>query len=59
MKLFKDFFISLKLVTKKMKYLKIKEFSCFWAILQSIKYIASNNIEGDFVEAGVFKGLIL
>ena len=40
---------------------KIKEFSMcsipnHWAILQSIKYIASNKIEGDFVEAGVFKG---
>ena len=40
---------------------KIKEFSMcsipnHWAILQSIKYIASNKIDGDFVEAGVFKG---
>ena len=35
---------------------KIKEFSMcsipnHWAILQSIKYIASNKIDGDFVEA--------
>ena len=40
---------------------KIREFSMcsipnHWAILQSIKYISSNKIEGEFVEAGVFKG---
>ncbi len=27
-----------------------------WAIIQSIKHISKNNIEGDFVESGVWKG---
>lgn len=27
-----------------------------WSIIQSIKYISKNNIQGDFVECGVFKG---
>ena len=27
-----------------------------WMIINSIKYIKNNNIEGDFVEAGVFRG---
>ena len=35
---------------------KIKEFSILKPFIAIFKYIASNNIEGDFVEAGVFKG---
>ena len=27
-----------------------------WSIIQSIKHISENNIEGDLVECGVFKG---
>ena len=27
-----------------------------WALLQSIKHLIKNNIEGDIVETGVFKG---
>ena len=27
-----------------------------WAIIQSIKHISKNNIEGDLVESGVWKG---
>ncbi len=40
---------------------KIRNFSMcsvpnHWAIFQSMKHISSNNIEGDLVEAGVYKG---
>jgi len=40
---------------------KIKDFSMcsipnHWAIIQSIKYINENKIEGDLVESGVYKG---
>ena len=30
-----------------------------WSILQSIKYIKNNNVEGDFVECGIYNGFTL
>ena len=30
-----------------------------WSILQSIKYIKNNNVEGDFVECGIYNGFTI
>ncbi len=43
-------------ILKKIQKFSMCSISNHWAILQSMKYISSNKVEGDLVEAGVFKG---